>query len=139
MIMRTLLAPMLAGVLIAGPALAQDRGAAERQTLTDLAYALGESHALRQMCAGPNDQYWRDRMLRLTQVEAADQAFDAALRERFNTGFTAGQNAAPLCGALSRRAEAAAASRGQTLAQKLSVIMRRAPTQPQDENAASEP
>jgi uncharacterized protein (TIGR02301 family) len=138
MIKRALLALTLPWALIAGPAAAQDRSAAERQTLTDLAYALGESHALRQMCAGPNDQYWRDRMLRLTQVEAADQAFDATLRERFNTGFAAGQNAAPLCGALSRRAEAAAASRGQTLAQKLSMIMRRAPP-PQDEATAQEP
>lgn len=134
MIKRTLLAL----ALIASPAAAQDRTPAERQTLTDLAYALGESHALRQMCSGPNDQYWRDRMLRLTQVEQADQAFDATLRERFNTGFAAGHTAAPFCGALSRRAEAAAASRGQALAQKLSVIMRKA-APPSDETEPLEP
>ena len=116
---------LIALLLFAGPALAQDRPPAERQTLGELAYALGESHALRQLCAGLNDQYWRDRMLRLTQVEASDPSFDAVIRERFNTGYAAGQAQAIECDAVSRRAEAAAASRGQALAQKLSVIMRK--------------
>ena len=136
MIKRALLVLLLA----AGSAAAQDRTPAERQALSDLAYALGESHALRQLCAGAGDQYWRDRMVRLTQVESADQAFDAVLRERFNTGFAAGQAEASACNAVSRRAEAAAASRGQALARKLSVIMRRAAPPPQDEEpAAGEP
>lgn len=116
---------LLALILIAGPALAQDRTPDERQTLGELAYALGESHALRQACSGPADQYWRDRMVRLTEVEAADPAFDAVVRERFNTGFAAGQAQAQRCNAASLRAEAAAAARGQALAQKLSAIMRK--------------
>jgi len=119
--------------LASAPALAQDRPPAERQTLGELAYTLGESHALRQLCKGLGDQYWRDRMLRLTQVEDSDAAFDAVIRERFNTGYAAGQAQAQDCGAYSRRAEADAASRGQALAQTLSVIMRRtdpAPTEP---------
>lgn len=124
---------LLVLMLIAGPALAQVRPPAERQTLGELAYALGESHALRQVCTGLGDQYWRDRMLRLTQVEDSEAAFDAVIRERFNTGYAAGQAQAQECDADSRRAEAAAAARGQALAQKLSVIMRRidpAPVEP---------
>ena len=116
---------LLALTLIAGPAVAQDRTPSQRQTLGELAYALGESHALRQMCSGPGDQYWRDRMLRLTQVEASDPSFDAVIRERFNTGYAAGQAQAQDCNAASRRAEAGAAARGQALAQKLSVIVRK--------------
>ena len=116
---------LLALILVAGPAVAQDRPPAERAVLGDLAYALGESHALRQACTSVNDQYWRDRMLRLTQVEASDPSFDAVIRERFNTGYAAGQAQAPECSAQSRRAEAAAAGRGQALAQRLSVIMRK--------------
>ncbi len=116
---------LLALALTATPALAQERSPSERQTLGELAYVLGESHALRQVCTGLNDQYWRDRMLRLTQVEDSDQAFDAVIRERFNTGYAAGQAQAQDCNAASRRAEAAAASRGQALSQKLSVIMRK--------------
>lgn len=110
---------------MAAPAAAQERPPAERQTLSELAYSLGESHALRQACEGPADQYWRDRMLRMTQVEDADPGFDAQMRERFNTGYAAGQAAALGCGPQSRRAEAAAAARGQTLARRLSAIMRK--------------
>ena len=122
---------LLIAAVLAGPTLAQDRAAAERQTLGELAYALGESHALRQLCAGPGDQYWRDRMLRLTQVENSDQALDAVLRERFNLRFASRQSQATACNGASRRAEAAAASRGQALAQTLSRVMRRNAPPPQ--------
>lgn len=111
--------------LVFGTALAQDRPPAERQTLSELAYTLGESHALRQLCMGLTDQYWRNRMLRLTEIEESDAAFDATIRERFNIGYAAGQAQAQDCDAYSRRAEAASASRGQALAQKLSMVMRR--------------
>ena len=121
------LAALVLAVLLGAalPAAAQERTPPERATLGDLAYAIGESHALRQLCLGPNDQYWRDRMLRLTQVEDADPAFDAVLRERFNTGFAAGQADAVACGPASKKAEAEAAARGQALAAKLSQVMRK--------------
>jgi uncharacterized protein (TIGR02301 family) len=128
---------LLTLLLVAAPALAQVRPPAERQTLGELAYALGESHALRPVCMGPGDQYWRDRMLRLTQVEDGEASFDAVIRERFNTGYAAGQAQAQDCNADSRRAEAAAAARGQALAQKLSVVMRR--IDPALSDAAVEP
>jgi uncharacterized protein (TIGR02301 family) len=111
-----------------GVALAQDRDPAERQKLLDLAFTLGESHALRQLCEGAGDQYWRARMVRLTQVEKADQAFDAQLRDRFNTGFAAGQGEFPQCDDDSRRAEQQTARKGQALAGRLARSMRvRAP------------
>ena len=118
----------LALLASAGPVLAQDRPPAERQRLLDLAFTLGESHALRQVCEGTGDQFWRARMVRLTQVEQADQAFDAQLRDRFNTGFAARQGEFPQCDDASRRAEQAAARHGQALAARLSRAMRtRAP------------
>jgi uncharacterized protein (TIGR02301 family) len=107
----------------AGSAPAQDRGPAERQSLLDLAFAIGESHALRQVCKGGDDQYWRSRMVRLTEVEKADQAFDAQLRERFNTGFAARQGQFPQCDDASREAEQQTARKGQALAAKLSRSM----------------
>ncbi|WP_297513088.1 TIGR02301 family protein [uncultured Caulobacter sp.] len=120
--------PFLLGVLlsafVATPLLAQERAADERQRLLDLSYVLGESHALRQVCQGETDQFWRSRMVRLTEVEQADQAFDAQMRERFNTGFASRRSEFPLCDEASRKAEAAAARRGQALAQKLSQSMR---------------
>ena len=108
----------------AGPALAQDRGPAERQTLLDLAFTLGESHALRQVCEGGGDQYWRSRMVRLTEVEKADQAFDAQLRDKFNTGFAAGQGQFPQCDETSRKAQQQSASKGQALSNQLAQTMR---------------
>ena len=45
--------------------------AAER-ALVDLAYAIGESHALRQVCQGDGDQYWRERMEQLGHAPWAD-------------------------------------------------------------------
>jgi uncharacterized protein (TIGR02301 family) len=121
-----------------GPALAQDRGPAERQTLLDLAFTLGESHALRQVCQGGDDQYWRSRMVRLTEVEKADQAFDAQLRERFNTGFAARQGEFPGCEDASRQAEQATARKGQALAVKLAQSMR-TPAPPQDSQGQAPP
>ena len=107
-----------------GSALAQDRGPAERQNLLDLAFTLGESHALRQVCEGAGDQYWRSRMMRLTEVEKADQAFDAQLRDKFNTGFAARQGQFPECDAASRQAERQAARKGQALSARLARSMR---------------
>ena len=109
---------------MATAAVAQERAPDERQRLLDLAYTLGESHALRQTCEGLNDQFWRSRMVRLTEVEQAEQAFDAQLRERFNTGFAARQGEFPLCDAASRKAEQQSARKGQALALKLSQSMR---------------
>jgi uncharacterized protein (TIGR02301 family) len=108
----------------AGAAMAQDRGPAERQTLLDLAYTLGESHALRQVCKGVDDQYWRSRMVRLTEVEKADQAFDAQLRDKFNTGFAARPGQFPDCDEASRQAEQQMARKGQGLAAKLAQSIR---------------
>jgi uncharacterized protein (TIGR02301 family) len=110
-------------VAAAGPALAQDRAPAQRQSLLDLAFVLGESHALRQVCEGTDDQYWRSRMVRLTEVEKADQAFDAQLRERFNTGFAARQGQFTQCDDASRLAEQQTAHKGQALSAKLAQSM----------------
>jgi uncharacterized protein (TIGR02301 family) len=111
--------PFLLGVV-----LAQERDAAGRQLLLDLASALGESHALRQVCQGEADQYWRARMARVAEVEQADEAFDAQLRDRFNAGFAARRGQHPTCDEESRKAEQQAAHRGQALALKLSQTMR---------------
>ena len=130
---RPFLLGVLLGALVVSPVLAskafgQERAADERQRLLDLAYTLGESHALRQTCEGVDDQYWRSRMVRMTEVEQADQAFDAQMRERFNTGFASRRSEYPVCDEASRKAEQAAARKGQALARRLSQSMR--PTSP---------
>lgn len=128
----------LALLVPAAPALAQDRGPAERQRLLDLAFTLGESHALRQLCEGPSDQYWRARMVRLAEVEKADQAFDAQLRDRFNTGFAARQGEFPTCDEASRRAEQTSARHGQALAAKLARSMRTTASEPVEPDSVAD-
>ena len=125
------LAPALAALLLTAPlvvqaslAHAQEREPAERQRLLDLAYALGQSHALRQACEGAGDQFWRARMVRLIDVEQSDATFTDQLRDRFNGGFAASQAGHPTCSPESRRAERQAAQRGRALAVKLSQTVR---------------
>ena len=106
------------------PAMAQERAPPERQTLLDLAYTLGESHALRQVCEGEGDQFWRDRMVRMTDTEAADAAFDGRMKQAFNSGFATRQTEFPSCSPASKAAEQAVARKGQGLASRLSTLTR---------------
>jgi len=119
--MRLFIAMLTATLALGGQAHAQPqpRTPAERQTLTDLAYVLGQSHALRQACAGQADQFWRARMRALVAAEAPDPVFEGQLKGAFNTGFAATQAATPRCAPDVRRREAAAAARGRALASSL--------------------
>jgi uncharacterized protein (TIGR02301 family) len=120
-VIRTGLILAVAAALIAAPSAAQDRDPAGRQKLLDLAYVLGEAHALKQACE-PASQYWRARMRRLIDLEKPDLAFETRLADRFNTGFTVRQSQFPACSTAARAEAAAAARRGRTLAQGLSRI-----------------
>ncbi len=113
---RTLTSAVLALVLaFSVPARAADR----ETTLNDLAYVLGQSHALRQACQGQTDQFWRERMYHLIQTEQPDQGFERRLKDSFNTGYAAAQSTYPSCTPQSRRAEAKAAERGRALVEGL--------------------
>lgn len=115
-----ILAVILLLVAVAYPAVAQDRAPAERQQLIDLSFVLGESHALRQTCEGPNDMYWRTRMQHMLRVEAADQAFAIRLTQSFNSGYAAAQVGFPSCDAVARAELRRQAQRGKALAARLS-------------------
>lgn len=118
------LATLVLIAAFAAPAVAQEREPAERQTLIDLAYALGESHALRQACAGDGDQYWRDRMMQVTETEASDAAFNGRLTQAFNSGFATRRTEFPSCSPASKRAELMVARKGQSLSVQLSTVTR---------------
>ncbi|MDO8380843.1 TIGR02301 family protein [Phenylobacterium sp.] len=120
--MRRLMLP-LALAALALPALAQDRSPALRQSLVDLAYVLGESHALRQACVGVEDQYWRTRMINMVEAEKPDESLDRRLKESFNTGFASRQSEFQACTSASRRAEMAAASHGLDISNRLAKVM----------------
>ena len=107
--------------LIAGgsAAFGQDRSPVLRQTLVDLAYVLGESHALRQTCSGPADQHWRMRMIAMVDAEQPEAALDRRLRESFNTGYANRQSEFRGCSPGAKRAEVQAMARGRELAGRL--------------------
>lgn len=115
---RLLLA--IALLAAATTARAQERTPAERQVMVDLAYVLGESHALRQTCEGSADMFWRSRMEEMLRVEAADQGFVNRLTLSFNSGFAAGQAGFPACDAGLKAEAKRIAARGRDLSARLS-------------------
>jgi uncharacterized protein (TIGR02301 family) len=115
----------LIAVLIALAAPAAAAPSPERaETLTALAETLGQSHALRQVCAGQGDQYWRARMMRLMEVEKPQGALEERLTEAFNAGYAQRRSLFRACTPAARRAEAQSAARGRSLAGQLSRVYR---------------
>ena len=114
-----LLPAVLAACLLAGIASAQERSPAARETLVDLAYTLGQAHALRVRCEGPSEQVWRARMARLVELEKPDEAFRDQLLEGFNTGYLSAGAAHLRCDEEARAEAARVAGRGRDLARVL--------------------
>ncbi len=120
--MRRLFAFALASALalaLANPAAAQTpRG----DLLVQLARVIGESHALRQLCEGRQDQYWRERMFGLLDAEAADDAQRDRLSKSYNSGYIAGQSEFERCSTASRDAETRTAAQGRDVAGRLGQL-----------------
>lgn len=92
----------LALLLAAAPAAAPVVVPGDRPGLGDLAYALGEAHALRQACRGGSDGVWRTRMSGVIAAEHLAAERRTQLVERFNAGFAAAKASHPSCGAETR-------------------------------------
>lgn len=93
--------------------------ATARPGLGDLAYALGEAHALRQACHGREDGRWRTRMSALLDAEHPDRERRTQLVERFNAGFAAAKVAHPACDEAARAALAETLGRAAPIARGL--------------------
>lgn len=106
-------APLLLAAALAG------RAPEQRQTLIDLAYVLGESHALRQTCSGSADQTWRERMNRMMALERPEDGLSRRMVDAFNAGFMTRRAEHPSCDADAAEAERETARRGRVLAEKL--------------------
>ena len=112
------------------PATAQDgarRPGAERQVVVQLAYALGEAHALHRLCAGASDATWYARMQQLEAEETVDDSSRRQLVEAFNAGFAARQGQSDACSRRSRAAERAVAAHGAALARRLAGLQDETP------------
>ncbi|WP_203293115.1 TIGR02301 family protein [Maricaulis parjimensis] len=136
--MRTLLLVCLSVLLLASPSLAQKpRGQSEtdpsvlteapvedlvdrERTLPYLAYTLGELHYLAYACEGPDVQTWRDRMVELLAMEAADNGrFRDRLIDSFNEGYRAQQRYRARCGVEADTERRALAHRGRDLSEMM--------------------
>ena len=124
-----MIAPLALLLLLAAPAQAAGARPEHRDMVLALAEVLGQSHALRQACAGPDDQYWRARMTRLMDVERPQGAWAAELTAAFNGGYHSRRRLFPVCTPAARRAEMTAAARGRILAARLAEATRSAPAQ----------
>lgn len=88
--------------------------------VTALAEVLGKSHAIRVVCNGRNDQYWRSYMLRLLELEAPYQGgLRRSLVNGFNAGFSWGSDLHPVCDGNAVNAEKAFAAEGRDLSARL--------------------
>lgn len=114
------LAAVLFMALGAHAAPAARRPPDQQQTMIDLAYALGEVHALKTVCEGAGAPIWRGRMSRMIEVEAPDEGFKRKLISSFNAGFASRQAEFPTCRPEAEEQGHEAAMRGKNLARRLS-------------------
>lgn len=111
-----------AAVMPALPAQGQSRVPSQDyfRDVTQLAEVLGKSHAIRVVCNGRNDQYWRSYMLRLLELEAPYQGgLRRSLVNGFNAGFSFGSDLHPICDGNAVNAEKAYAAQGRDLSARL--------------------
>lgn len=88
--------------------------------VTALAEVLGKAHAIRVVCNGRNDQYWRSYMLRLLELEAPYQGgLRRSLVNGFNAGFSFGGDLHRVCDGNAANAEKAYAAEGRDLSARL--------------------
>ena len=93
----------------------------QHQMVVDLAYILGEAHALHRLCAGAEDNTWRGRMGRLIKAETPDQAYRRQLMNSFNAGFVAEHAEFAACTLKSEDRERTVAAKGRDIARRLAV------------------
>jgi uncharacterized protein (TIGR02301 family) len=96
----------------------------ERQQTVDLAYVLGEAHALTAVCGAAGDLRWRARMNRLLELEGQDVPTRGRLADSFNAGFLTRQSEFVGCTRAARAARLSVAGRGAALARNLESMVK---------------
>ena len=85
-----------------------------------LAETLGKAHAVRVVCNGRNDQYWRSYMQRLLELEAPYQGgLRRSMVNGFNAGFSTGSSLHQVCDSVTVAAEKTYATTGRDLSAAL--------------------
>ena len=125
---KSLLSALLSMGLVSSavlPAASQESSAPteRRELLTRIGQSLGGAHALQVLCIGPQDQYWRNYMWNLLELEAPDAGLTRELLvDAFNSGY-ASQNARfGMCTGAAQQALGTIASEGKLLAEELKAL-----------------
>lgn len=84
--------------------------------ISELAETLGRAHAVRTLCQGDQDAYWRNYMLTMMSYEGPAGPRRAALTGAFNRGYQSQRRETPSCSDSSNSLEARIAARGKELA-----------------------
>ncbi|MBI1339996.1 TIGR02301 family protein [bacterium] len=110
------LAAMLAAAVVSPPrAAAQEPEVQRMAQLVELASTLGEAHAIRVLCNGDDDQYWRRFMMDMLDIEATDSGLRGTFVSAFNRGYRS-QASRDRCTPALVGVEAEIATRGKALA-----------------------
>ncbi|MEM8615789.1 MAG: TIGR02301 family protein [Pseudomonadota bacterium] len=92
------------------------------QDVVSLSEVLGKAHAVRLVCNGVTDQYWRTYMQNLLDLEAPYQGgLRTSMVNAFNGGYSATENRFPSCTPKAVDAEKSFAEDGEQLAYRLAA------------------
>ncbi|MEE2877367.1 MAG: TIGR02301 family protein [Pseudomonadota bacterium] len=100
--------------------LSDTRDQAYLNNVVELASTLGSAHAIRLLCNGRDDQYWRVQMQEMLSLEAPYRSrLRSSMVDAFNNAFQAENSRRRRCDESAVSAEKMYASTGQRLANSL--------------------
>lgn len=111
-----------ATLAIGAPAYAQTESNELDRSLEELSSVLGKAHAIHVQCNGLVDQYWRESMTRLLDLEASQKrALKNRLIDRFNSAFAEQEESISECDDDAELAFDALTIRGRSLAESINA------------------
>ena len=98
-------------------------GPVYQDKLIDLAGVLGRIHSIRVLCNGQSDQYWRNYMRNLLELEAPSPGYlRSRMVDNFNSSYTEEQAAQGSCSVSATRAETTLSERGRQISDSLASL-----------------
>lgn len=91
--------------------------------LIGLADVLGRVHAVRVLCNGQGDQYWREYMRNLLDLEAPAAGYRRSrMVDSFNAGYSSEQSRFATCTPEAAQSESDLSTRGRQLSESLASL-----------------
>lgn len=114
----------LASLCLVTPTVAEETSKDIEVKILQLSAILGRTHAIHVVCNGRSDQYWRNRMSELLELEAPEEGpWRQTLIERFNTAYEDQQSETQQCDAAAKDAFKGLANDGRRLSEELNTLI----------------